>query len=158
MTGHLWTSSSSRFPKRSEQQKTKQNWRARCERKLMIVTTQRKQIARWWSSSLSMHWRAVACGNCTSCSAGWGRWTACCADWQQPSASCPSISDGSPCPGQMGSLFHPPHSLQSIFLNPRSGSSYHKNIKLVEAAEGCLCDGPERENEADSGEGALAAG
>lgn len=37
-------------------------------------------------------------------------------------------------------------------------SCYHVNIKLVETAEWRLGDGPKRENEANSGEGALASG
>lgn len=41
---------------------------------------------------------------------------------------------------------------------PQSGSSYHENVKLVQAAEGRLRDGPEGEDEADGGEGALATG
>lgn len=50
------------------------------------------------------------------------------------------------------------HSSQSTWFIQQSGSSYHENIKLVEAAEGRLCDGPERENEANGGERALATG
>lgn len=40
----------------------------------------------------------------------------------------------------------------------QSGSSYHVNIELIEAAERRLCDGPKGENKANSGEGALAPG
>lgn len=55
-------------------------------------------------------------------------------------------------------LFDPPPLLSKHSFIQQSGSSYHENIKLVEAAEGRLCDGPERENEANGGEGALATG
>lgn len=43
-------------------------------------------------------------------------------------------------------------------ININQISGYHVNIELVKTAERRLCDGPERENEANGGEGALASG
>ncbi len=39
----------------------------------------------------------------------------------------------------------------------KSKSTYHVDIKLVQAPEGRLCDLPESQDEADRGEGALAS-
>lgn len=37
------------------------------------------------------------------------------------------------------------------------GSFYHVNIKLVQTAKWCLCNGPKRENKANGGEGAFTS-
>lgn len=46
----------------------------------------------------------------------------------------------------------------NFLTSTQSGSSYHVNIELIQAAERRLCDGPKGENKANSGEGALAPG